>query len=297
SSPKLIVDVHGRIIAILLGRPEDDGWDNVVADAFQAMDRVRRAGRRSGAFRARDSVHRRGRFTLLASGVSFGGGQSRPGNLVNSRKRQKLINYLLANKSIGRLAGFQSSGLAHYAPKLWRYCRDTLRALFKHHRGLKHNFNNSIFPAATFNCGPDVVTAEHMDFLNLVHGLCAITSGGDFDHTEGGQIYLDQIKLVIDFPSGAGMLIPSAFVTHGNTPIRPNETRFSLTQYAAGALFRWVKYGFRTAKSILASEGGADLLATLDGAPGSRWQWAMDLFSKPEELEADRRAALSSLDM
>ncbi|KAJ7481041.1 hypothetical protein B0H11DRAFT_1230917 [Mycena galericulata] len=105
-----------RIIAILLGQPEDEGWDNVVVDAFQAMDRVRRAGRRSGSF------HRRGHHTILASGVSFRGGQigikcwsSRiefiliafgmshwqcPGNLVNSRKRQKSINHLLTNKSI-----------------------------------------------------------------------------------------------------------------------------------------------------------------------------------------------------
>ncbi|KAJ7471711.1 hypothetical protein B0H11DRAFT_1695346, partial [Mycena galericulata] len=239
-----IVDVHGRIIAVLLGRPEDEDWDHVVADAFQVMDRVRRAGRRSGAFRTRDSVHRRGHFTHLTSGVSFGGGQSHPGNLVNSRKRQKLINYLLKNNNIQRLAGFQSSGLAYYAPKLWRYYRDTLRALFEHHTSLKHNFKNSIFPAATFNCGPGVVTAGHIDFLNLVHGLCGITSGGEFDHTEGGQIYLDQIKLVIDFPSGAGLLIPSGFVKHGNTSIQASETRFSLTQYAAGGLFRWVKYGF-----------------------------------------------------
>ncbi|KAJ6527047.1 hypothetical protein B0H19DRAFT_970015 [Mycena capillaripes] len=293
SSPKLILDIYGRIIAILLGRPEDPEWDEVVRKAAHAMNRARRAGFASGAFRAADAEHRHGRFPVLATGVSFGGGQQRPGNLVNGRKRQKIINNLLKNKSIRRLARFQSSGMARYAPKLWRYYADTLRLLFEHHPGLEHNFSNSIFPAATFNLCPTVVTDEHADIANCVHGLCGVTSAGDFDHTKGRQMYLKQINMVIDFPSGASMLIPSAFVDHGNTAIEPGETQLSFTQYAAGGLFRWVKYGFRTAKSVLATTGGAQLVAAFDGVLGSRWQWALDLFSKHEELEDDRRAALN----
>ncbi|KAJ7431724.1 hypothetical protein FB451DRAFT_1381385 [Mycena latifolia] len=292
-SPKLILDVHGRIIAILLGRPEDPDWDSVVRDAAKAMHRAYRRGHASGAFRAKDSKHRRGKYTVLTSGVSFGGGQKRPGNLVNSPQRQKLINYLLRNKSLRRLAGVQSNGLARYAPKLWRYYVDTLRLLFQHHEGLQHNFSNSVFPTATFNLPPGAVTDEHIDFNNLIHGLCGITSGGNFNHKKGGQMYMKQLKLVIDFPSGSSMLIPSAFVDHGNTPIREGESRFSLTQYAAGGLFWWVKYGFRSAKSLLASAGGAALVASFDGVPGSRWEWAMNLFSKQDELEADRRTAFS----
>ncbi|KAJ7093334.1 hypothetical protein B0H15DRAFT_761452, partial [Mycena belliarum] len=242
-----ILDVHGRVIAVLLGRPEDPEWDAVVKDACNAMDRARRAGVACGVFRGRQA-HRRGLFPVLAAGVSFGGGQMRPGNLVHSRQKQKLINNLLQNKSIRRLAGFQSSGFARYAPKLWRYYVDVLRALFEHHDGLQHNFSNSIFPSATFNLGPDVVTDEHADFNNLIHGLCGVTSGGSFDHKAGGQIYMKQIKMVIDFPSGATILLPSAFIDHGNTPIHGGDTRFSFTQYAAGGLFRWVKYGFRSAK-------------------------------------------------
>jgi hypothetical protein len=176
---------------------------------------------------------------------------------------------------------------------------DNLRLLFEHHPGLEHNFSNSIFPGASFNLGPIVVTDEHADLHNLVHGLCGVTSLEEndrpYNHTLGGQIYLQQIKMVIDFPSGSSMLIPSAFVEHGNTPIQTGESRLSFTQYAAGGLFRWVKYGFRTAKSVLASVGGAELIASFDGEPGSRWQWALNLFSKHEELEADRRSALGDL--
>ncbi|KAJ6452902.1 hypothetical protein DFH09DRAFT_964194 [Mycena vulgaris] len=287
--PKLIVDREGRIIAILLGRPEDPEWSDVVKDAFKALARARKRARRHGAWWA-EASHRRGRYFALTTGVSFGGGQRRPGNLANTRFARRLILDLLRNKSLRRLAGFQSSGFAMYAPKLYRYYCTILKALFEKHPGLVHIFDNSIFPAVTFNCGPGAVTCDHLDHLNLSHGLCGITCGGDFDHTEGGHIHLDlgEKRVVIEFPSGASMFIPSGFVRHGNTPIRPGETRHSFTQYAAGGLFRWVAYGFQSAKALLAQVGGREAKERFDGAPGSRWRWALDLFSKVDELDADR---------
>jgi 2-keto-3-deoxy-L-rhamnonate aldolase RhmA len=75
SSPKLIVDIEGRIIAILLGRPEDPEWDEVVRKAAAAFTRARRAGEASGAFRPQDLKHRRGSYAVLSTGVSLGGGQ------------------------------------------------------------------------------------------------------------------------------------------------------------------------------------------------------------------------------
>ncbi|KAJ7812875.1 hypothetical protein B0H14DRAFT_2855779, partial [Mycena olivaceomarginata] len=57
----------------------------------------------------------------------------KPGNLCNTRFVRRLIRRLLRNPSIRRIAGFQSSGLALYAPKLYRYCCKILRALFEHH--------------------------------------------------------------------------------------------------------------------------------------------------------------------
>ncbi|KAF7346870.1 hypothetical protein MVEN_01438900 [Mycena venus] len=287
-NPKLVVDDQGRIIAVLLGTPEDPDWADVIKEAVKAMRRARRLARQHGAWRP-GTVHRRGPQFLLTSGVSLGGGQKRPGNLRNTRFFRRLIRRLLKNKSIRRIAGFQSSGLALYAPKLYHYYCTNLRALFEHHPELIHNFDNSIFPAMSFNCG-DAVAFEHCDFLNLVHGLCPVTSGGHFNHQEGGHIYLKQLRLLIEFPSGATVLIPSACVDHGNTPIQPGETRYSITQFAAGGLFRWVAYGFKTAQSLLAQAGGKALRDAFDGMPGSRWKWALDLFSKVDELEADRAA-------
>jgi hypothetical protein len=73
--PKLVLDVHGRIIVILIGTPEDPDWDEVIKDAIKAMKRACRHGARRGLFKTGDMRHRRGRYLPLHSGVSFGGGQ------------------------------------------------------------------------------------------------------------------------------------------------------------------------------------------------------------------------------
>jgi hypothetical protein len=56
-------------------------------------------------------------------------------------------------------------------------------------------------------------------------------------------------QLVIQFPAGSTILVPSSILEHHNVPTSPHERRYSVTQYAAGALFRWVGYGLRDTKS------------------------------------------------
>lgn len=55
--------------------------------------------------------------------------------------------------------------------------------------------------------------------------------------TKGGQLVLWEMCLVIEFPSGSCVLIPSATVTHSNIPVAPGGFRTSFTQYAPGGLF------------------------------------------------------------
>ncbi|KAI0041140.1 hypothetical protein FA95DRAFT_1478318, partial [Auriscalpium vulgare] len=108
-------------------------------------------------------------------------------------------------------------------------------------------------------------------------GWCAVTALGSYDHRCGGHLILWELGLVIEFPPGCTILLPSALITHGNTPIQENETRYSLTQYMAGALVRWHKYGFRT-EDRLAQEDPA-LKARLEREAASRAADALGLFS------------------
>jgi hypothetical protein len=73
--------------------------------------------------------------------------------------------------------------------------------------------------------------------------MCLITSISDHDPTKGGHMILWELGIVIEFPHGATIAIPSTVITHSNLPIAKHEHRVSFTQYAAGALIRWVDSG------------------------------------------------------
>jgi hypothetical protein len=91
---------------------------------------------------------------------------------------------------------------------------EMLDALVAHNSGLICNFPRevSVFAAATFNFGPATVTFPHTDTLNLVWGWCAITALGAFDPQRGGHLVLWDLCLVIQFPPGSTILIPSAIL-------------------------------------------------------------------------------------
>jgi hypothetical protein len=97
--------------------------------------------------------------------------------------------------------------------------------------------------AAAFNLGPATVCDPHRDGANLSFGICSITALGHFDSERGGHLVLEELDLVIEFPPGSTILIPSAILTHWNTKISEGEKRYSFTQYSAGALFSYVENG------------------------------------------------------
>ncbi|KAJ7450906.1 hypothetical protein FB451DRAFT_1146267 [Mycena latifolia] len=292
--PLLILDREGRIICVFMGAPEDPEWPTVIAEAIKAMKEALAEGLRIGAFATGDKRHRRGSYDTLSGGYSHGGGQKRPGMLGMPRRQRRLFMKLIKNKYIRRICGLQSSGFRTFGPKMFKQYVNDLEVLIEQIPALQHNFTNSIFPAVTFNLGPESVTFEHLDYHNNPFGWCGITSAGDFNPKTSAHLYLKQLKLVIEFPSGASSLIPSAIIDHGNTPLGPGETRCSITQYAAGGLFRYVRYGCKTAKELLAQSGGRQMKASLDGAPGERARWGLGLFSKLEDLAADHAASFGT---
>lgn len=110
--------------------------------------------------------------------------------------------------------------------------------------GLRHNFRNSIFPAISFNLGPATVSLDHTDYGNLSHGLYALTVLGNYNPKKGGYMVFLTLRIAVESPPGATILLPSGAVDHGKTPIQEGETRLSIAQYAAGGIFRYVAYYF-----------------------------------------------------
>jgi hypothetical protein len=182
-----------------------------------------------------------------------------------------------------------TANFAYYFPRIYNYYEQTMATIHKTIPSLPMNFTKSIFPGASFNCGPHTFTKRHLDNNNLAHGLCAVFAGGNYDYKKGGQMILFDLKLIIEFPPGTSMLIPSGSLPHGNIPIQPGETRVSFTQYCAGGLVRWVRYGCQTWKDLKSSTTpeGMALVEQIEKEDGTRWKWAMNLFSSLDSLKED----------
>ncbi|KAF4604595.1 hypothetical protein EYR40_003369 [Pleurotus pulmonarius] len=216
----ILVDTQGRIFGGGMA-PRDPSWAQVASDAADAVEEARNIAR----FTDGQSQHRRGRFPTLSTGISYGGGQRSPMALRNSTENEAAMSFLLGHPSIKRIAGLQSKMLHTLAPKLGGYYRGTLDSLIESNPTLRRNFPNSDFASMSVNFGPNSISIDHTDFANLATGLCAITALGRFKPDVGGHLILHDLKLIIEFPPGATILIPSALLRHSNVPIQKGESR------------------------------------------------------------------------
>jgi hypothetical protein len=154
-----------------------------------------------------------------------------------------------------------------------------MEALLKSDNFLKRNFSNSVFAATTINFGPRTICYPHTDFGNISWGWCAVTSLGDFNADCGGHLVLWDLKRIICFPPGSTILLPSALFVHSNIPIQKGKTRYSITQYSARGLFRWVYNRFKTDAAVLRDNGdNAEVMEQREEDCKSRWQDALKKF-------------------
>ncbi|KAK7451767.1 hypothetical protein VKT23_012446 [Stygiomarasmius scandens] len=260
-----IVDAEGVIFGLMLGNPQKDPtWLKITHEAAGLleqtrleMDRIAEETARkaqSRGYQPKPIPNQRGDFTVVTRGNSFGGGQRYPKPLENKPEVAILSDNLISSLPFTRLAHHSASGFAAWAPRLHLHYMETLQKLRNLDLDLPQNFPSSIFAAATFNCGPQTITLDHLDFQNYVHGWCSITALGSFDYQQGGHLVLWDLGLIIQFPPGSTILIPSAYLWHSNTRIAPAESRYSFTQYTAGGLFRYAEDGGRVRKHMSPSE-------------------------------------------
>ncbi|KAH6870861.1 hypothetical protein BKA70DRAFT_1242183 [Coprinopsis sp. MPI-PUGE-AT-0042] len=129
---------------------------------------------------------------------------------------------------------------------------------------------------------------DHSAIIRLAH-YASVQALGRFDSTKGGHLVLPDLKVVIEFPAGSLILIPSATLTHANTPVQDGEVRLSFTQFSAGGLFRYVDNGFWTETALLIQDKDAYWQAIEDKK--LRWKRGLRLWSTMEELVSGTRRA------
>ncbi|KAF9036136.1 hypothetical protein BJ165DRAFT_1316006, partial [Panaeolus papilionaceus] len=240
---KPLLDESGAMYGLLAGQPGDESdWQQIAKDAAFRMEKARK----QCVFGHDDHQKPRGPFPTLRCGVSHGGGQVRPCNIshADTKRNRKVLNSLNRAPCFRRISNFASSVFASWAPKLYQHYAAAARTLHGKYPDLERPFPLSVFSTTTYNLGPQVICTPHTDVANLPYGWCAIVALGNYDPRKGGHLVLWKCKLVVEFPPGSLILIPSAVITHSNTTLLPHETRYSFTQYSAGALFRWVDQEF-----------------------------------------------------
>ncbi|KAJ7044324.1 hypothetical protein C8F04DRAFT_990742 [Mycena alexandri] len=275
--PRPILDCYGRIVAVLAGQPDRPEYRASTDLAFTAMRNATNTTR----FPAAMKKHRRGLFAAVNVGLSYGKGQSIPGWL-DGKDYRELAEEMLANAGIQRMAGFADAAFAIWAPRLYQYYRKCDAKLRVRHPDLRRPFVGSVYFCAAFNFGRNVWTFKHRDVLNLAFGWCAIQALGRYDATLGGHLVLWDLKLVVEFPHGALILLPSATVAHSNIPVRAGEERVSFTQFSAGGIFRYVDNGCQTVAEL--ERKNPEEFARLSAQMASRWEEGLALLSTLDEL-------------
>ncbi|KAG6914663.1 hypothetical protein DXG01_016045 [Tephrocybe rancida] len=273
-----IVDNSNRIVGVYAGQLNNPDWIEQLARATTLLEKARA----EGDFTVDESHHSRGDFPTLASGVAHGGGTKGPCNQRPSqRNNTALVDELLT--VFERLAIHASVIFATWAPKLHAYYFKIMKDLHAKYPGLKQNWNDSVFASAVWNLGPHTVCHRHKDAANLPFGLCAVTALGNFDATKGGHLVLWDLGLVIEFPPGSTILLPSAVIEHSNIPIQEHETRYSFTQYSSGGLFQWAEHGMQNNKDFFKGMSNEEL-QKVKSDDAQRWKFGLSLFSTYKEL-------------
>lgn len=118
--------------------------------------------------------------------------------------------------------------------------------------------------------------------MNCPFGWCSVQALGNYNYKTGGHLILWELKLIVEFPPGSLILLPSATITHSNVAVAEGETRVSFTQFAAGGLFRYVDYGLRT-QAQLEQQDPARYQKMLAARP-YRWKKGIALMRKLTEV-------------
>lgn len=94
---------------------------------------------------------------------------------------------------------------------------------------------------------------------------------GRFDWKKGGHLHLKEPNVTFEVRPGEIVFIPSASVTHFNTPLQPGETRYSMALYSPGYLFQYIDNAFQ--KKVMPKSRGKAF-------SNRKWTWGWNLYRR-----------------
>ncbi|KAJ7790273.1 hypothetical protein B0H13DRAFT_1676228, partial [Mycena leptocephala] len=69
---------------------------------------------------------------------------------------------------------------------------------------------------------------------------------GQYSWLHGGHIILWNLGLVVCFPPGASIIIPTGVIQYSFVKVRPGEHCYSVLQWAGSGIARWFENGRRS---------------------------------------------------
>jgi hypothetical protein len=134
-----------------------------------------------------------------------------------------------------------------FCPDTFHSLRTQKEAFLRHDANALYPTDSSVFSAATFELGSPhcrTFTAEIPDRQSA--GTWSIlTALGMYSALHGGHVIFWDLGLVVAFPPGASILVPS-IIRYSFVRVRPGERRYALLQWAGSGISRWFQNGRRT---------------------------------------------------
>ncbi|KAJ3725391.1 hypothetical protein C8R42DRAFT_540155, partial [Lentinula raphanica] len=130
-------------------------------------------------------------------GCGFGGGKLCPSNYANTPHNARLIQQVLDDPSVQRVARFVDNGLAMFFPALHRFLSNLLDKILADNPDIRRMFEGCCYGACHFNLH-NAATRQHEDFFNVLFSMCAVYASGQYDHTRAGHFVTWSLGLAAD---------------------------------------------------------------------------------------------------
>ncbi|KAJ7062988.1 hypothetical protein B0H15DRAFT_794753 [Mycena belliarum] len=162
------------------------------------------------------------------------------------------------------------------------------KAFLEHDPRALYPSDASVFSAATFELGgPHSRThPSGTPYRHQAAGWSILTALGSYSSMRGGHIILWDLGLVVSFPVGSSILIPTGLVRYSFVTVRPNERRYSLLQWAGSGIPRWFRNGKRSDVEFAVNATREEHVAREERRQAAHAE-ALDLFPIEAELPDD----------
>ncbi|KAE9401323.1 hypothetical protein BT96DRAFT_818081 [Gymnopus androsaceus JB14] len=256
---------------VLFARPCGADWLSNAVRVDSALENLSRLARIPQS----QKPNRRGSYVTLPAGCGFGGGRTCPGSYANTAHNAPLVQAILDRPDVQRVARYVDAGLQAYFPKLHSFYSSLLEHILADSPEIVRMFQGCCYGACHLNLH-NASTVDHEDWYNILFGMCAVYSSGLYDHTRSGHFIAWSLGIVAQFPPACAVYVPSACVTHANTPIASHETRSSIAFFMSAGLARWYHNGYISDKEFKERASVAQLNAW-NASRAKLWEVGLEL--------------------